>query len=281
VFSRADRSATIVGMSRLNELRSAIRDFVQHPRRRDALASNTPEWNAIASAFDTIADTDTVIATYKAMPARRHDTGRLYLMIYGLLQALYVQEDAVESLVRGFSPSANPKYKIENEPEAARIRVARNKAIGHPTRHGDANSNNTPGVQTSYHISQFSMSKRGFDLMTSYADGSHTFEYINLSDLIESNAGMLERVLTKLIADLETTEMEHRKQFRDDKLFSIFPTTLDYYFEKIYVGARKQVGDDAILAKGVLEIIAAAVFKFRAALTQRGLLRGLATTNTI
>ena len=33
-----------------------------------------------------------------------------------------------------------------------------------------------------------------------------------------------------------------------------------------------KVGTDAIMAKGVLEIINEAVFKFRAALTQRGML---------
>ena len=61
--------------------------------------------------------------------------------------------------------------------------------------------------------------------------------------------------------------MEHREQFRAEKLAAVFPTVLHYYFEKIYESAR---GTDA-WEYGALHvsIIREIVEKFRAALAQR------------
>ena len=122
--------------SPVQDLRREIRDFIQHPRRLSPLLSDVPNWNMLASSFDTVADTEYAIVTYEAMPAGEH-TGMLYLLIYGILQALYVQQDAVESMVRAFEPNAQRRYRIEDEPEAGEIRKIRNRAIGHPTKDGD------------------------------------------------------------------------------------------------------------------------------------------------
>ena len=45
-------------MSEISALRSRIREFIQHPRRLDPLLREKPNWNKLASAFDTIADTE-------------------------------------------------------------------------------------------------------------------------------------------------------------------------------------------------------------------------------
>ena len=42
---------------------------------------------------------------------------------------------------------------------------------------------------------------------------------------------MLARVLHRITDKLEAAEMQHRTQFRGEKLAAIFPTTLDYEFE--------------------------------------------------
>jgi hypothetical protein len=259
-------------MSGLQHLRSEIRDLIHNPRRRDPLLKNIPNWNKLASSFDVIADTEMAIVTFETLPEPDNDKGYLYLIIYGLLQALYVQQDAVESLVRGFNPSQTPRYKIEDEPEAKEIRDIRNAAIGHPTVHGNANSSKTPGVQMSFHISQFSMRKNGFTLMTAYADGRHTMKDIDLVDLIRKNRAMLERVLQRVKDEQETIEMEHRAQFRGEKLVNIFPATMDYQFEKVYEGARRLGTGDGVFGKISLDVIIGYVAKFKDALTKRGTL---------
>src|SRR5712692_6033124 len=115
-------------MSDVHELRSKIRDFIQHPRRQAPLLKDTPNWNMLASAFDTVADTEMAIETYEAMEAQA-DRKLYYLAIYGLLQAMYVQQDAVEAMMWAFEPNAQPMYKIENEPDAVEVREVRNKAV--------------------------------------------------------------------------------------------------------------------------------------------------------
>jgi len=258
-------------MAEVHELRSSLREFIQHPRRRDALWQDKPNWNQLASSFDVVADTEMAIQTYKSSPLT-DDKGLLYLVIYGLLQALYVQQDALESLVRAFKPAQLPRYTIESEPEAKEIRGIRNNAIGHPTVQGNAKSPRTPGVQVSFHINQHSMSNLGFTLMTTYASGGPTFRDVKLFELIEKNTVMVERVLQKLKDELEAAEMDHRKQFRSEKLVDIFSNTLGYQFEKVYEGVRKLGTGAGDFGKLSLEEIAENVAAFREALTKRGVL---------
>src|SRR5437868_8774203 len=98
-------------MASVQDLLGEIREFIQHPRRLHPLLSDSPNWNMLASSFDTVSDTESAVETYEAMPDVEN-CGMLYLLIYGLLQALYVQEDAVESMVRAFQPNAQPQYRI-------------------------------------------------------------------------------------------------------------------------------------------------------------------------
>jgi hypothetical protein len=187
------------------------------------------------------------------------------------LQALYVQQDAVESLVQ-LNPHQTPRYAIEDEPEAAEIRSVRNCAVGHPTVQGNVNSRKTPGVQMSYHISQPSMRNDGLTLMTTYADGSHTFTEVNLFDLIERNRAMVERILQRVKDELEAAEIEHRKRFRSEKLVDLFSAAPDYHFEKVYEGVRRLGTGYGEFGKLSLEVIMENVKAFRDALTKRGAL---------
>lgn len=136
-------------MSAVSEIRSRIRDFIQHPRRLNPRLQDAPNWNMLASSFDTVADTEMAIETYEAMADVR-DVGAHYLAIYGILQCLYVQQDAVQSMVRAFEPKALSVYKIESEPEANEIREIRNKATGHPTDRRSKKSGEKPSVRTSH-----------------------------------------------------------------------------------------------------------------------------------
>jgi hypothetical protein len=258
-------------MSVVQAMRSRIRDFVQHPRRLSPLLQDAPNWNMLASSFDTVADTEMAISTYEAVPDPG-DTGMRYLSIYGILQCLYVQQDAVESLVWAFEPNTKPLYRIESEPEADEVRTIRNKATGHPTKEGDVNSRKKPGVQMSHFIVQHSMHKNGFTLMTSFSDRSHTFTNVSIPELIQKNRAAVERVLTRIMKKLEAAEMEHRSQFRGERLADFFPETLDYYFEKVFAGTDNPSSPDGQWGGEHLKMIAEKVNLFRDALQVRGAL---------
>ena len=61
------------------------------------------------------------------------DIGK-HLIIYGLFQALYVQQDSVLNLYKSMGTTLPKEEDIKNKyPELYEIRQLRNKGIGHPT----------------------------------------------------------------------------------------------------------------------------------------------------
>jgi hypothetical protein len=257
-------------MSAVIELRSRIRDFIQHPRRLNPLLEDAPNWNMLANSFDTVADTEIAIKTYEATPDVQ-DVGARYLAIYGILQCLYVQQDAVQSMVRAFEPGKKPEYRIESEPEANEVRKIRNKATGHPTSESGKTSKEKPGVRMSHFIVQHSMHKGGFTLMTTFADKTHAFTDVSITELVAKNRTVVERALDRMMQKLEAMEMEHRTAFKEEKLADLFPVTLDYYFEKVFAGADNPGSPDGQWGGIHLNMIAEKVRLFREAIEKRGI----------
>lgn len=78
--------------------------------------------------------------------------GSSYLLAYGFLQALFLQQDAVEHLHDAI------QLPWESDPLLKEIREIRNDSIGHPK--------NRQGGKSFSLISRPSISKSGFELMT-------------------------------------------------------------------------------------------------------------------
>lgn len=253
-------------------LMSRIREFILHPRRLHPIAQDVPNWNMLASSMDLISDTESAIASYEACDD--DDKGMRYLLAFGVLQAMYVQEDSLESLVRALE--RNNSYKIESEPGVLPIRKARNCAIGHPTKEGDAKpkKDGRLGEQTSYVIEQSSLSARGFTLLA-YSNLRDT-EFIDcdVQALIKANRALASRILGRTIERLHQIEMEHRQEFKDEKLENIFPSQMSYYFEKIFSWIHSPSESNNAIGRVGLDIISEAFFKFKGALTKRGILNG-------
>jgi hypothetical protein len=68
-------------MAEVYDLRRSIREFIHHPRRRDPLLNDKPNWNQLASSLDVIADTEMAIEIYRSLPDAGNDKGTLYLVI--------------------------------------------------------------------------------------------------------------------------------------------------------------------------------------------------------
>src|SRR5205823_10451654 len=74
--------------------------------------------------------TDHAISAYLSYP-NEDDLGKLYLHAYGLLQALFVQQDALAHAAEAIGL----EYQLPDELKP--IRKIRNDAVGHPTKRGN------------------------------------------------------------------------------------------------------------------------------------------------
>jgi hypothetical protein len=247
-----------------------IREFIHHPRRLDPLLKDKPGWNMLASAMDVVSDTEWAITSYEHCGYA--DKGMLYLVLYGLLQAMYVQQDGLENLVRALE--GNEQYKIVSEPEAAFIRGVRHDTIGHPTKQGSIKprKDGRAGEQISHAIVQHALHKEGFTLLrASNLTGTQFVDY-RTETLIAQNRALAVRVLTRTKKKLEDIEMEHRKAFKGEKLASIFPGQMGYYFEKIHAAIHSPSYGNGPMGEIGLQMVGDAFTGFKAALDKRGIL---------
>jgi hypothetical protein len=101
--------------------------------------------NMFHGAMDALLDAGMAAACYgRAFSA---DTGIDLLICYGFLQAIYIQQDAVVTLCESLELKWDPN---ENE-QLKKIREARNRLTGHPSKAGK----NRISRQRSFHIRIF------------------------------------------------------------------------------------------------------------------------------
>lgn len=216
-------------------------------------------WNQLCSSLDVIGDTSIAVKSYEECEWPE-DTGMQYILIYGLLQALVVQQDAVRHL--------REVLNVENveDLELQEIRDIRNRSVGHPTKQNAGKNRKSFNF-----ISRISMSKKGFDLLSSYGErNSDDHRSVSLSAFIQTQEEELSKSLGEVLNKLEKEEMEHKEKFKDEKLRNLFSRSIPYYVEKIF---------DEILStqrKGLggyhVSLIQDTITKFVSQLEKRGLL---------
>jgi hypothetical protein len=207
-------------MSTIPALENQIRNYINRARIRHALLQNTISWNQLCSSLDVIGDTELCFDAYDNVQAPS-EAGAIYLLVYGVLQALILQQDAVRHLAEALN------IPFISDPLLTEIREVRNSSAGHPTkRHGEPRS---------HFISRISMSKDGFQLMTAYADhGPGEFKWVDIPKLIADQRSRLSTVMTNVVAALAERDREHRAMFNDAKLVDAFHASIDYDFEKLF-----------------------------------------------
>ena len=245
-------------MATLSELESEIRDIINNPRKQHALLQNTAAWNMLCSCLDVAGDTELSFDAFLQQCEVKND-GEKYLWVYGALQALFIQQDAVKNLAEALNTSYSPDPLLEH------IREVRNDSVGHPTKRGGR-----AGKAFNF-IVRMSLSHHGFTLMTTYPDGREPqFLVVSIPDLIDKQRATLTKALADVVTKLKADEMEHRRKFRDERLQDIFPSTMGYYFEKI---SGACYGSEPIaLGAGVVGLVQDCLEKFKAALQERGIL---------
>ncbi len=246
-------------MTTISELENEIRDIINTPRKRYALLQNTAAWNVLCSCLDVIGDTELSCDAFLKQHGVK-DNGEKYLLVYGALQALFIQQDAVTNLAEALNISYTP------DPLLKHIREIRNDSVGHPTKRGG-------GAGEAFNfIARISLSHHSFTLMTTYPDGrEHQILGVSVPDLINKQRTALTKALADVVIKLKADEMEHRNKFKGEKLQDIFPSTMGYYFEKI---SGACYGSEPIdLGAGVIGIVLDSLQRFKTSIQTRGILK--------
>lgn len=242
-------------MTKIHDLEGRIRDFINSGRRQSNLLRDSAIWNKLCSSLDLIGDTQIAIDAYPQLFSVK-EQGVSYLIVYGILQTLLLQQDAAKHI----GHALNIKVKLPKDLEE--IRVIRNNAAGHPSYQREN------GLSKSSFITRMSISPTGFELMTVYSgDKEYEMRHVAIPALIEKQQVYLGEILSKVIAELERQEMEHRAMHMDKKLVDIFPPTISYHFSKIYEATYSR--DSFFLGTPNLTTIAKCLESFKDELSDR------------
>jgi hypothetical protein len=248
-------------MPAIAELNRNIRDIINKPRKLSELLKVAATWNKLCSCLDTIGDTELALDAF-LNNGNVGDNGKHYLLLYGALQVLVVQQDAVHNLANALNVNYTSDSLLDE------IREIRNDSIGHPTkRNHKGNQKNG----SSNRIMRISLSSHGFDLLKNYPDRRTEAINVNVTDYIHKQRATLTKKLAGIVTILKKTEMKHRRRFKHEKLQNIFPSIIDYDFEKIY--GVCDGNESAEMGATAIKITLAYLEKFKTALQTRGILK--------
>lgn len=212
-------------MSKIAELEQAIRTIFNIPRRHKKSRESHQFFLQACSSLNAIGDTELAFEAYLD-DNREYTNGMLYILMYGVLQAMFLQQDAIKNLAESLHISQSLPSKLRE------IRELRNDAIGHPTKR-DVKKNN----HSFHYISRCTLSKKGFQLLSTNSNSDdHQCRNILIDDVLGIQSQFAEGLLTEILNHLKADENSHREKYMNDKLKEIFHPTLDYSFEKVREG---------------------------------------------
>jgi len=211
----------------LNDFMQWIRDYASNPRHQEHLLSDGFVWHQLCAAFDAVEDTELAVGAYLEGDFPENP-GEKYLRVYGVLQALVVQQDALGHMICILCPG----MPLELPDALKDVRDARHASIGHPTKHknkGDVSSN---------FISRITMSKDSFQLLSFSKKDGDLFNHVPVLKLIEQQRTEVVRILSEVVTEVKRKDEEHKNLFRGKSLYARFHLVL-YAFEKISEDLRK------------------------------------------
>jgi hypothetical protein len=247
-----------------------IRGYVNRPRTKSALFADTPRFSRACSAMDMLGDTSQALRSYLHATSENADNGRSYLLVFGALQALYVQQDATFWLCKalGFpsqvSNFTGPEKWIhaDGNKELSKVRNLRNSSVGHPV-------NRTKGLAEdhgSYFINQMSLRSSGFRMLARSASGKSRWIDVPVVRLVEVQLDALTTAFRSALREIEVADRSHRERFAGEQLEDLF-RSLDYPVEKLHEAAK----DAPVRSLGMygVEAVRRVMVEFRQALAGR------------
>ena len=239
---------------------SKIRDLINSSRKQNILLQDNILWHMLCSCMDTIEDTEEALESFLKLDTDSSNEGRNYLRIYGALQALFVQQKAVENLHEAL------KIPYTEDKALEKIRHIRIDAAGHPTNRGNKKAFNF--------ISRLTLTSQGFQLITYYRTSSGNskldskHEVIKIPDLIATQKDVFVDVLNDIIEILQKEEIEHRKKFAEKKMTDAFQYT-NFLFQTVLEATISPDSSHVELVGGHVDRILKSVEMFKTGLKER------------
>jgi len=243
-------------VSNINDLTDSVRDHINTHRYQSVLLEKSTTWNQICSSLDVIGDSLYAIESY-VEEEYPEDTGLKYIYTYGILQGLFLMQDALRHLSEAFDIS------FELTTTLKKIRNFRNASIGHPTKQEQK------GKRYYNYISRISMNKSGFDLMQSSDDRKHSFVHVNIVQACSDQLGGVIEAYRKITQKLEAIDRMHKEKFKDSPLSDIFHSAMGYFFEKISQGIHSHSYGDREFGHRHVGLVKDTYEKFKTALAER------------
>lgn len=209
--------------NKIYELVSKIRDRINNPIKQTRLIEDKEKWNRLCSSLDVTEDTQSAIEYYQETEFPNENGGE-YLYIYGLLQAFFVQQDAVSNMHKALY-DVELNYKNDYK-KLFNLRELRNDIIGHPTDRNQGKS---------FHfISQITLTKDSFQIMSSYRNDIDKFRTVNVIEIIDHQKKDIINILEIITDKLDNDIKEFKEKYSMEKLHKHFKKNINYNFEKLY-----------------------------------------------
>ncbi|MBR7630061.1 hypothetical protein KAT72_13820 [Aeromonas popoffii] len=244
------------GLIKLFDIEAQVREHINTHRYQKILISELDNWSQICSSLDTLGDTGLALKSHfkSEFPV---DTGLSYIYTYGLLQALFIQQDAMTHLSEAFEVP----YELSDELKS--IRALRNASIGHPTK------NRVKKTTYFNHISRISMSKAGFTLARFYDEGESEFIDVDFKEIVETQLIGINNAYALISEKLREIDEQHRAKFMEKPLADILHSTMGYMFEKVGQAIYSPSSSNVSFGLSMLESIEEAYNNFQSALQER------------
>ncbi|MCY4554486.1 MAG: hypothetical protein OXC79_12520 [Candidatus Poribacteria bacterium] len=192
-------------MQKITQLTEEIRELITLSPKQYTLLQDDARFNMLCSCLDIIEDTDCCLDAFLTTDLDRFDDrdqhladGNKYMYIYGTLQALYLQQDAVTHLTESL------KIPYASMPSLEHIREIRNASVGHPTKQDRPTKE---PIRFNF-ISRISITNQGFELVTAYGDGRpDCFEDVNIPELIATQRRIFIGILKNVIKILHKEDV--------------------------------------------------------------------------
>ena len=214
-----------------------IRDLASSSIFIDNIKRFNLNWDLMWAAMDTIEDTSFAIQAYKNGNSSSSQ-GLEYLKIYGLFQAIFMQQDAVRNFAESFKLN---KIDISTDPDAHGIRELRNKYFGHHKYKRD-------GTTTYHGIARLTV---GEESIMAWTYPNFSTETINLNQAIAVNRKYIIDSLDRILKEMKLKRTDYVKQFTDQ----LSEDNQGYAFEKLYNWLYGDTSDRAAMADFSLRTI--------------------------
>ena len=117
-------------MRRISDLEQKIRDYVNNAKLPDWYLEKRPEdeWMALCVSMNTLGDTCEALEYYEKN-GLGNDYSEKYLKLYGLLQAIFLQQNSISQIYQIF---LEKKLITNSNSPWKKIRELRHLTVGHP-----------------------------------------------------------------------------------------------------------------------------------------------------